>query len=445
MRTIHQFILPVLTAFGLASCQTPDTSPIDHSSPTGSGGGTAGRSFLQPKSYGIAASAGVDELVAAAIAHHPSLQSRRSRIMALEQSAIQARSLPDPSVSATTGRMAETAAGEVTGTFRFQQKIPFPGKRGEAALIALRKADALRAQLQTDELALGERVRNAYWSYYVATRTIAVVNEGKAPLHTLINSVEARVAANKARQQDLLKLENELTRLDQRLATAKGRRDGAAATLNALLYRPSGSRLPSPRGRSTRNYGSPGTLLSKANTSHPEVLAGQSRIAAAQAGVRLAKLKRRPDFTAGVAYSPVSDEGIAPSANGRDQVMGTLGITLPWWGEKNLAAEKEASANLSAEQSALAATRASLQQRIESAHAIYTSERRTLELYSGKLIPDAQQSFDLAVIGYQAEKSTFLDVIDAWRQLLNYRLEQEENRGRVGKADATLRFAAGLR
>lgn len=440
-----KFVLPIGAALLLASCQTPEADSFESSAGNKLAAGSPSVGLSRPQAYKIPASADVDDLVAAAIAHHPSLDATRSRITALEQSAIQARSLPDPTASLSTGRMAETAAGQVVGSLGFQQRIPFPGKRGEAALVALRKADAMRAQLGADELALAERIRNHYWTYYAAGRTISVVTESKAPLISLRSSIEARVAANKANQQDLLRLENEITRLDQKLATAKGRRDAAVASLNALLYRPSGSSLPQPRAQTGRLYASPTGLLSKAQEGHPEVLAGKARIAAAQAGVRLAKLKKRPDIMAGVSYSPVSDDGLAPSANGKDQFMGTLGVTLPWWRKKNFAAEKEAAASLSAEHSTLASTRSSLQQRIESAHASYTAEGRTLELYSGKLIPDAQQSFDLSVTGYQAEKSTFLDVIDAWRQLLTYRLEHEENRGRAGKAEAALRFAAGLR
>jgi outer membrane protein TolC len=397
-----------------------------------------------PKSYGISGSAGVDDLVVAALAHHPSLLATRSRITALEQSAVQKRALPDPSASVSTGSMAETAAGTVLGSVGVQQRIPYPGKRGTAAVVALRQADAMRAQLSSDELALAERVRSAYWDYYAANRTISVITGSKAPLATLRNSIEARIATNKARQQDLLRVENEITRLDQRLATARGRRDSAAASLNALLFRPGGSLLPPPRTGSMRHYSSPATLLARAGRSHPEVRAAEARIAAADAGVRLARLKKKPDFTAGVSYSAISSSGLAPSANGRDQFMGTLGVTLPVWRQKNAAAEREAAATLSAEQSTLSSTRASLQQRIESAHAGYAAERTSVALYAGKLIPDAQQSFELSVAGYQSDSASFLDVIDAWRQLLNFRLEHEENRSRAGKAEAALRFAAGL-
>lgn len=100
--------------------------------------------------------------------------------------------------------MAETAAGQVVGTVGLQQKIPFPGKRGSRALIALRQADAMRAELSVQELALAERIRNTYWNSYAANRTVAIVSESKGLLVTLRESVETRVAANNASQQDLL-------------------------------------------------------------------------------------------------------------------------------------------------------------------------------------------------------------------------------------------------
>lgn len=423
----------------LAACQTPgtDLSADVSQSPTGS-------ATTRPTSYSISGSAGEDDLVAAALAHHPSLQATRARVKALEQSAIQAKYLPDPSASITAGQMAETAAGETLAGVGIQQKFPYPGKRSEQALATLRLADAMRAQVEADQLALAERVRSAYWNLFLARRTGSVVRESKAVLKSLRESVGARIAVNKAAQHDLLRLDNEITRLDQRLTIAAGREQAANASLNALLFRPGGSALPNPRAPRPRSYGSASTLLTRAQTQHPEVLAGQARIAAAQHGVQLAKLKKRPNLTAGLTYMPVSGDGLAPSANGQDQLFGTLGFTLPFWKEKNLAAEREAAANLAAEQTTLAATRSSLQQRIESAVATHNAERSNLTLYAERLIPESKQSFDLIVTGYSADQSSFLDVVDAWRQLLYYQLAQAENQARLGKADASLRFSAGL-
>ncbi|MDA1006921.1 MAG: TolC family protein, partial [Verrucomicrobia bacterium] len=201
----------------LAACQTPGTDlPADFTHPT------SGSATSRPTSYSISSSADEDDLVAAALKHHPSLQATRSRIAALEQSAIQKRYLPDPSASVTAGQMAQTAAGESQFGLGVQQKIPYPGKRGEQSLATLRMADAMRAQLQADELTLAERIRIAYWDYFLSRKTAAVVGENKAILKSLRESVDARIAVNKASQQDLLRLGNEITRLDQRLAIAKG-------------------------------------------------------------------------------------------------------------------------------------------------------------------------------------------------------------------------------
>ena len=443
MSILHPSI-SLLVPLLLTACQTVETDPYASVAADKAGYRVMGAPAASARAYSIPASADADDLAAAALRHHPSLQATRARVTALEQSAIQHRSLPDPSASVGTGQMAETAAGQVVGTVGVQQRIPFPGKRSSRALIALRQADAMRAQLKVQELALAERVRNAYWDTYAANRTLAIVSESKDLLTTLRESVETRIAANKASQQDLLKLGNEITRLDQRLATAAGRAKAANATLNALLYRPSGASLPTPRAGGIPQYGSAAALFDRAQNRHPEVLSAKARISAAENGVRLAQLQKRPDLTAGVSWSAVSDDGLAPSANGRDQFMGTLGMTLPIWGRKNKAAEQEAAANLSAEQSTLASTRASLQQRIGASHARHSAEQANLSLYSDRLIPDARQSFDLAVTGYQTDSASFLDVIDAWRQLLGYRLDREENRARVGQADSALRFSAGL-
>ena len=444
MKTFPSIFLTAACSFLVVACQTAQVNSVS----TFGDGSASEKTFSSfsstPKAYAVSNAAGVDDLVDAALKHHPSLNVTRARITALEQAAVQARSLPDPSASVTAGSLAETAAGQVTGIVGVQQKIPYPGKRKSRSLALLKQAEAMRAQLKADELALADRVRKAYWDYYVSKRTVSVVSESKGLLTTLRGSVEARIAANKAKQQDLLKLDNEITRLDQRLAMANGREKAAKASLNALLYRPGGSSLPTPKASGVPHYGSPSTLLSRAQKNHPSVRASLARIEAAKHGITLAKLKKRPDFTAGLAYAPVSSDGIAPSANGDDQFMAPLGLTLPIWGEKNRAAENEAAANLAAEEQVLATIRASLQQQIESSRATFDAEQTNLALYSGRLIPDARQSFDLFVTGYSTDESSFLDVIDAWRQLLDYQLAREENRARLGKAEATLRFAAGL-
>lgn len=396
-----------------------------------------------PVAYRLAASAGVEELVAQAKANHPAIKALRAKANALDQAARQARFLPDPSASVGVGELAETAAGQVQAVFGVQQKIPYPGKRNAQAKVFLAQAEAVRAEAESKEIAIAELVRKAWWQYYQSQQTTVILVENRGLLETLQQSVQTRIAVNQASQQDFLKLENEITRIDQRLATARGQAIAAQSSLNALLYRPNDSSLPNASFTNFRSFGPPSVLIALASNNHPEVKAARARIAAADSRVELARLSSKPDFTAGASYSPVTEDALAPSANGKDQVMATLGVTIPLWGGKTKANREEAAANLTAEQEALASTRTQLQREIGSAHALFTSERKALSLFSSNLIPDAESVFELTLNSYQSGKDSFLAVIDAWRQLLMDRLQVVESQARLGQAEASLLKAAG--
>jgi outer membrane protein TolC len=382
--------------------------------------------------------------VAAALSHHPSLTALRARAEALDAASEKARYLPDPQASASSGRLAETAAGQVQGTLGVQQKIPFPGKRSAQAAVLAHEAQAIQAQLRNEELALAQRVREAWWNYYLASSTTKILTENKDLLTTLRSPVEARIATNQGAQQDLLKLENEITRIEQRLSGTSGQEQSARASLNALLVRPAGADLPAPRTQPFQSFGPADSLTARAHDRHPEVLRARALIASADSQQQLAALTDRPDFTAGLAWTPVSEDGLSGVANGEDQFMATLGITLPIWSGKNTATRREAAARLAAAQSSLASARTLLQQEIGSAHASFIAEREALAPYEARLIPNARDSFDLTLTSYQNGNASFLDIIDTARQLLRYQLAQEENQARLGKAQAALRKAAAL-
>lgn len=437
-----------LIIFVVASCSDyPEESALAPSSQAAQPSSTsASRGTLAaPAAYSLPSTADVEEVVRQTLAHHPSLKSLRAQAEALDEASRQARFLPDPSAAIGAGRMAETAAGRVNGTVGVQQKIPFPGKRSAQAAILQHQAEAIRAQLKSEELILAEQVRRAWWSYYLATETSGILAENREILSSLQTTIEAKIATNKATQQDYLKAENEVTKITQRLAGTRGQADSARASLNALLSRPHQSSLPRPTVPAFRLYGPASSLISAASSRHPEVLVAQAKIEAARSLVSLTSLNGRPDFTAGAAWTPVSDDGLAPSANGEDQFMATVGVTLPFSGEKNKAGRRQAASTLAASQENLATTLSLIQQRIGSAHASFTSEREAQALYPARLIPDAKQVFELTLTSYQAGNASFLEVIDSWRQLLSYELQALESRTRLGQAEAALMKAAGLR
>jgi len=429
-----------LIALSLTACQTSGPS---------SKGPSASPSLTIPSgrasNYGISSSSGVEQLVSQALRHHPSLIAAQQKIIRLEAKVPQAEALPDPKARVSAGRLAETAAGRVDAIAGVEQQIPFPGKRKAMATTTQKEADAAKAELENLKLRLAERVRFAYWDYYLAWQTQRISRENKEVLKTIREVVDARVKANQGTQADLLRATTEISKVDQQLILSRQQTATAKATLNSLLNRPATASLPAPKRSSVPSSSSLNSLIARAESSHPSVRAVQARLNAFQSRLRSAKLDAYPDFLVGAQHSWVSNSGLAGSANGRDQTMLTLGVTIPLWQEPRKARIREANAGIAEMQASVSNSRAELRQRVADAWFRAKSSREMITLFDQRLIPDAKQAQELSLQSYTTGTQSFVDVLDTWRLLLQFQLQQEGNRANLGKASASLKSAAAIR
>lgn len=395
--------------------------------------------------YSISGSTGVEGLVNLAVEKSPVVKAARMKEARMRAMVAQARSLPDPMAKVSGGQLAETAAGRVIGTVGVEQKIPFAGKRRAKAGAASKRADAAKAEVEGKKLVVSERVRMAYWDYYYATEQVRIHRENRAVLKTIDEVVTARVEANAGAQADLLRLSTEVGKVDRDLILARQQIGTAKARLNALLNRSAGSSLPTPRRSGMMAGGSLDGLIASAERNHPEVRGATAKLNAYRNQLRAAQLDKFPDFSVGVQHGFVSDSGLSGVANGRDQTMLTLGVTIPLWQEPRKARVREAESGVAEMKYEVAGTRAELRARIEDAWFRAKAARETLKLFDDRILPESKQAYELSLDSYSAGKMSFVDVLDTWRQLLGYELQQEMNRAALGKAVASLKSAAAIR
>lgn len=398
----------------------------------------------EAENYHIPPQAGPETLAEMASRHNPRLQALRYQAGRLEAKVPQVESLPDPMANLALGNLPETAAGRVDAVVGVSQKVPFPGKRREAGLAAQREALAVRADAAAYELKLTEQVRSAWWDYYLAGITIRISEESQQLLRVVEESVEAQVAASQGGQADQLRVANEITKIDRDLAEARRVENTAKARLNSLLNRPAGAPLPVAGNREVDLPQNLQTLLVRAETRHPEVVSAANKIEAFKHRLNRAKLEKYPDFTFGIQGAAVASNGLAPSANGDDQIFGTMGLNLPLWQEPRRAMIREANAGIAETQALLGSTRSDLRFRIEDAYFRAKTAREVSDLFKTRLLPDAKQAYELTLTSYAAGTDTFTNVIDTWRQWLTYQLQFARNRAQLGKAVATLNAAAGI-
>jgi cobalt-zinc-cadmium efflux system outer membrane protein len=366
----------------------------------------------------------VDDYVRLALQRNPGIIAARQKVSASHERIVQEKSLDDPMLKvAPIGEMAETAAGQVDTMMGVSQKLPFPGKLATKGKIASREADAASQELVQTQLSVTDDVRRAYWSYYFTSRAIEVTQQNRDLLEQFHQVAQSMYTAGTGGQQDVLRASVELSNLTNEVLTWKQRRQTAAAMLNSLIDRPVEAELPQPPQMQPEQLKLElNRLLAEAQRFNPELGAIQQRIEADQQRLKLANLNRWPDLTLGYDYGFVSDQGIAPSANGKDQWWLTFSVNLPIWFEKLDAAEREARYRISQRNAELKNTGNRVSFRVQDAFIKVDTQQRLVTLFGDVIIPQAQQTVDVSSSAYQAGKLDFLTLIDNWRKLLSYKL-----------------------
>jgi outer membrane protein, heavy metal efflux system len=327
-----------------------------------------------------------------------------------------ARSLPDPRITfeADITSMLETVMPGL------MIDLPGPGKLKAAGNVAAGEARASYFRFEIEVLRMALALKSAYFRLHFLEDTLRVQQETIALLGELETQAQQQVAAGKSGIQDVIRSQIEREQLLTQIANLEDSRSVLLAEFHAALGLLPDAAVPVPSVfESSPSPPSADQILALAAARNPRLRQMEADVQRGEAMLNLARTSRVPDFSIGVE----ADVKASP-------VMWrpTGSITLPIWRDKiaaEIAAaqfEKQSSeARLSAEQIGLAADLASMLY-------MYRESARNIELYASTLLPKARQSLDAARSGYAAGRSSFLDVIDAERQLLVFDLSLVEAR-----------------
>ena len=119
------------------------------------------------------------------------------------------------------------------------QTIPYPGKLRLERAIAEREVDAANASLDAARRQVVRDVKSVYYEIAFLDRALAVIDESRAVIETLIRTTESRYGVGQSSQQDVLKARIDATQLAQSASSLLEQRRAAVARLNAILNRPS--------------------------------------------------------------------------------------------------------------------------------------------------------------------------------------------------------------
>ncbi len=371
--------------------------------------------------------------------NNPGLKAAFRRWKAAIERVPQLRALPDPKF--TYGYFidsVETRVGPQEQRVGVMQMFPWLSKLRLRGDKAARQARVQMHLYQAQKLQLFYRVRKAYNDFAYLARAIAIVDENLELLRNLEATVRVRYAAGAAGHPNLIQTQVELGKLEDRLKSLQDLRPAHVARLNAAMGRDVNTPVPWPTGRQEDTPAlAPQELLTALAEDNPDLAAARERIQAAEVGTELATTQSYPDFGLGLTYIETGERSDAdPHEEGKDAVLAMFEMTLPLWLEKNRAAVREANAEQHAARQAHADQLHRLSADLRVALYHYDDARRKVNLFRDTLVPKAEQSLTAARAAFTAGEGRFLDVIDAERTLLEFRLQAE-----LALADQAIRLA----
>jgi outer membrane protein TolC len=415
------------TAFG-AGAQTPGVAALN-----------ARATFADPT---------LESLVSEALGKNPDVAASVATAEAASFRIAPARTLPDPFLSfnyQNDGWAFSLGVQDMTflGAM-ISQPLPWPGKlrlAGEEA--ALRAEEVTAGTVGRARLAVEGRVRRAYYELLFAHELLALIEDRSRSWREISNIVRERYAVGLGVQQDVLRAQVEVLRLDEARADQNAQIANRGAELNRLLARPQDAPIEIDQRLEFRpDVPELATLYGAVRGRSPELAALARGIEADQSRVLLTKKQFLPDFVA--SGGPMYRGGLDPMWQ-----VG-LGVTLPIHvGSRLKPRLSEAEAELRSDQSRLSSAALELEFRTRERFQNLEAALRVARLYREGVMPTDQLSLESAVASYRTGKVPFVTVLEALNTLYAdsaiylSRLADAE-KWRVAIDEADLQSTAGM-
>ena len=395
----------------------------------------------------------LDELISEALEANPDITASQKKRDALWEKPSQAKAWDDPRLEIGVRNVPADDADftKIDMTMKevsLSQAIPMPGITSLREKIAIQEAKSADRMHDYTRLQITREVKKAYFELYLVNRHMGTAEKNKGLLSQFVEIAQAKYAVGKGMQQDVLKAQVELSEFIERLIKFRQEKTTIIAGLNRLLARDDSAPLLGqpvlPEHKITQ---SETELAEAAKAGNPGLLSLQEIIARNETDYKLAKKSYVPEIMVTGAYGQRENghkTGARPTvmtdASGKSSLVYMrelnqnieradvfsvgVGINVPIWfyskQNKKVAETFHMIEQSKAEYRALANE---IQYKIRDLMAKQARETELIELYEHGIIPQATQSLNSSIAGYQVGSVDFLTLLDSQVTLCNAELQ----------------------
>ncbi len=380
----------------------------------------------------------LEQAISLAHKHDPWLEGSHHREQALTARGIAVGELPDPRVSLGLANLPVDSLEfdqEPMTQFRVGVSQTFP--RGDSQALQRRQLEQLRDQqphMRRDrEATIRLEVTQLWLENYRHSEAIRLIDRDRVLFEHLADVAEASYtsALGQTSQQDLVRAQLELTRLDDRLTVLQSRREAARAQLSEWVITRSlegftiSDALPDlslvlPELLSEQGGEDP--RLRQLLLTHPRIQAIDQKIVASSTSIDLARQKYKPQWDLNANYGYRDNDPVGRDRS--DFLSVGVSFDLPLFTTNRQDKEVDAAtASAAAAKTERALALRSMRAGFKAAKSrlLRLSQRKTL--YENRLLREIHDQAEASLMAYTHDAGDFAEVVRARIAELNAHIE----------------------
>ena len=393
------------------------------------GGGSAEKQIMEEKAI-PSNILKLEEVIKTTLEANPILRSFENRWKASSAAVPQAGAWMDPMVRFSIMNLPSTTYAfneePMTGKqLSIMQKVPFPGKLSAKKAAMKYESSARESEYNEVNNKIISEVKQVYFELFYFYKAVKITEQNREILSSFVDIARTKFSVGRGIQQDILRAEVELSKMDEKLVTFKRSKMTLKAKLNSLMDRQANTQIDNIEEiLMTSHDHSEESLYAKAKDSRTVLKAASYRISSTEELIRNARKNYFPDFNIGVSYTQ-REELSSSGMGGVDFLSASIGITLPLYaGSKQSKRVEETTSLRRMNEERYLSVLNEIEFEIRDLLLRSNEKSELLDLFDNAIIPQAKLSLNSAISGYQVGKVDFLTLLDNEIILFYYELKR---------------------
>ena len=385
----------------------------------------------------------LDEIEQIALAENPEIHVAARKVSMAEAHVPTTGNLDDPQFMVRNWQVPLNKPWDYNAAqnmLMLSQSLPGPGKRALETTIAKSDVTEAKDELELVRLRIRVEVRKAFFDLLLAQEELQIHDQHVDIARQAIEAARIKYTVGKVPQQDVLKVQLAMTRLEEHMIRFDRDAEVARAQMNTLL-----GRDPATPIRVEGDFGvgaelPAGKQLEQLSLQlRPDLKEAQAAAQKSRNEQSLANKAFVPDFNIAGGYM------LMPTGNNpRNNYMIEGSVTLPWLNRhKHNAEVNESGVKVTEQDAEVAAMRNAVFGQIEEALAEARAAQRLARVYHDSLEPQAKSTLHAAVIAYENNQTDLLDLLDSQMTVIDVDLAWFQSMGDFATSMSELELAVG--